>query len=78
MPKLLPHGDTEIPERDWLAVCNEEGQTGRGGGGRKEVLGREDVSVGDVGDVDVVLEVGAGAEDEGGLEPVDAGVDAGD
>ena len=69
MVKFLPDGEAEVAERNGLAVSDEERVTRGGGGGGvvKKVADGEDVGIGGVADVDVILEVVAGAEDEGGF-----------
>lgn len=77
MPKVLPHREAQLARRHGLAVGDENRLAGcrlR----REEVGHGEDVRVCDVVYVDVVLQVGAAAEDEGGLPGCDARVDDGD
>ena len=50
MPELLPDCKAEVSKGDWLFVGDEESLAGGGSGGH-EVLGCEDVRVGDVADV---------------------------
>lgn len=77
MPELLPHGDAQMARGDRFSVGDENGLAG--GALRVQQVGDgEYVCVGGIVHVHVVLQVGAGAEDEGGLAAPDAGVDRGD
>jgi hypothetical protein len=73
VPELLPYRAAQVAQGHGLAVCDEEGLA-RGRLRGQQVGGSEDVRVGGVGDVDVVLQVRAGPEAEGRLVCGDAGV----
>ncbi len=75
MIELHPRGAQHIPERNRLAVGDEERLAGRRPGVGQQVLDREHVRVGDIGHVREVEQVDAGPDEEVGLALLDAGVD---
>lgn len=74
MTKLLPDGQTQVSHRNWFAIRDKYRLAG-GGLRVKQVEYGEHVRVRDIVDKDVVLQIEAGAEDEGRLARGDARVD---
>jgi hypothetical protein len=77
MTEFLPDGQTQIPRRNRLAIRDEDSLTGCCLA-IQQIIAGEHVRICNVGDVDEVLEICPGTEDEGRLAGGDTRVDCGD